>query len=109
MANNNSCKKCKKRITNGVTCSKCNSRYHYKCAVPENDKVVSKTSENNSWVCADCLDDNRNGGLYNYKAITDITVLHELLISKDNLLNEKDKRLDNLEEINLLLKNGQHE
>jgi hypothetical protein len=98
------CKKCKKKTTNGVTCHKCSLRYHYKCAVPEISTLDDKTNENRQWVCADCLLSNQDGGLHKYKAITDITVLHELLINKDYLLDEKEKRLVNLEEINSFLK-----
>ena len=49
------CQKCDKKVVNGVICSNCDRKYHWRCGGITKDDEKTKVMQSNNWECYICL------------------------------------------------------
>ena len=54
------CKKCERKLVNGVRCARCKNGLHWKCMGVSKDSVKSEVIANKDWSCAFCRNSSKN-------------------------------------------------
>ena len=48
------CEKCEKKVVNGVKCTNCEKKYHWRCGGLTKENEKTKVIESNHWECMSC-------------------------------------------------------